>query len=57
MNPFKTDQLSINNPMGFVDLVFLSKNMFLISIKIINFSKSDGQLAIKLLSRRLNIKL
>jgi len=37
--------------------VFLSKNTFLISIKIIDLSKSDGQLIIKPFSGRLNIKL
>jgi len=39
-----------------MDPVFLNKNMFFISIKIINLNKSDGQLTIKFLSSRLNIR-
>jgi len=56
MNLLKTDQLSVSNPIGFIDPVFLNKNTFLISAKMMNLSKSDGQLAIKLLSGRLNIR-
>jgi len=43
--------------MSFINLVFLNKNIFLISIKIINLSESNRQLTIKFLSGRLNIKL
>jgi len=56
MNLFKVNQLSISSLTSLMNLILLSQNALLISIKMIDLSKSNKQLAIKFLSSKLNTR-